>query len=62
MLIDGKHIRVSIDEQRLQLLDGADILMDTLVATASNGPGGWSRMILKNLITLSLWIGRTLIT
>ena len=39
MQIRGKHIRISIDEQRLQLLDDAGILMDTRVATASNGPG-----------------------
>jgi len=37
--ISGKHIRISIDEQRLQLVDDAGILMDTRVATAGNGPG-----------------------
>lgn len=32
-------IRISIDEQRLQLLLQGDVVMDTTVATAANGPG-----------------------
>jgi L,D-transpeptidase YbiS len=32
-------IRVSIDEQRLQLLESGDVVMDVAVATAANGPG-----------------------
>jgi lipoprotein-anchoring transpeptidase ErfK/SrfK len=32
-------IRISIDEQRLQLEQGGRILMDVAVATAANGPG-----------------------
>jgi lipoprotein-anchoring transpeptidase ErfK/SrfK len=32
-------IRVSIDEQRLQLLERGDVVMDVAVATAANGPG-----------------------
>ena len=32
-------IRVSIDEQRLQLIEAGRIVMDVAVATASNGPG-----------------------
>lgn len=51
---DDHLIRISIDEQRLQLLEGDDIVMDTAVATAANGPGevmhsectprGWHRV------------------
>ena len=47
-------IRISIDEQRLQLLDEGTIIMDTAIATAANGPGeimhsectprGWHRV------------------
>jgi L,D-transpeptidase YbiS len=33
------QIKVSIDEQRLQLLDAERIIMDVAIATASNGPG-----------------------
>ena len=32
-------IRVSIDEQRLQLLESGYIVMDVAVSTAANGPG-----------------------
>jgi lipoprotein-anchoring transpeptidase ErfK/SrfK len=32
-------IRVSIDEQRLQLLERGGVVMDVAVATAANGPG-----------------------
>jgi L,D-transpeptidase YbiS len=32
-------IRVSIDEQRLQLLERGEVVMDVAVATAANGPG-----------------------
>jgi len=32
-------IRVSIDEQRLQLIEAGRIVMDVAIATASNGPG-----------------------
>ena len=32
-------IKISIDEQRLQLLEGDRIVMDVAVATAANGPG-----------------------
>jgi len=35
----SKLILVSIAEQRLQLRDGDDVLMDVAVATAKNGPG-----------------------
>ncbi len=51
---DDLLIRISIDEQRLQLLEGDHIIMDTAVATAANGPGevmhsectprGWHRV------------------
>lgn len=47
-------IRVSIDEQRLQLLEAGRVCMDTEIATAANGPGevmhsectprGWHRV------------------
>ena len=32
-------IRVSIDEQRLQLLESGRVVMDVAVSTAANGPG-----------------------
>lgn len=32
-------IKVSIDEQRLQLLEAGGIIMDVAIATAANGPG-----------------------
>jgi L,D-transpeptidase YbiS len=32
-------IKVSIDEQRLQLLEQGNVVMDVAVATAANGPG-----------------------
>ena len=32
-------IRVSIDEQRLQLIEAGRVVMDVAIATASNGPG-----------------------
>jgi len=32
-------IRVSIDDQRLQLIEAGRVVMDVAVATASNGPG-----------------------
>ena len=47
-------IKVSIDEQRLQLLDDGGVIMDVAVSTAANGPGevmhsectprGWHRI------------------
>lgn len=47
-------IKVSIDEQRLQLLKDDEVIMDVAVSTASNGPGevinsectprGWHRV------------------
>lgn len=47
-------IKVSIDEQRLQLLEAGVVSMDTTIATAANGPGevmhsectprGWHRI------------------
>jgi hypothetical protein len=47
-------IKISIDEQRLQLLDADRVIMDTMIATAANGPGevmhsectprGWHRV------------------
>ncbi|MDH5514701.1 MAG: L,D-transpeptidase, partial [Gammaproteobacteria bacterium] len=47
-------IQVSIEQQRLQLLDDGKPVMDTLIATAANGPGevmhsectprGWHRV------------------
>ncbi len=39
MQSDDSLIKVSIDEQRLQLLADGKILMDVGVATAANGPG-----------------------
>jgi lipoprotein-anchoring transpeptidase ErfK/SrfK len=36
---DDVLIRISIDEQRLQLLHANEVIMDTDVATAANGPG-----------------------
>ena len=33
------QIKVSIDEQRLQLLDRDRVVMDVAIATAANGPG-----------------------
>lgn len=36
---DDFLIKISIDEQRLQLLQGDSIVMDVAVATAANGPG-----------------------
>ena len=54
MYPEDRLIRISIDEQRLQLLEGDHVLMDTAVATAANGPGeimhsectprGWHRV------------------
>jgi len=32
-------IKVSIDEQRLQLVEGDRVVMDVAIATAANGPG-----------------------
>ena len=50
-------IKVSIDEQRLQLLEAGEVKMDVAVATAANGPGeimhsectprGWHRIRAK---------------
>lgn len=50
-------IKVSIDEQRLQLISSGDVLMDVAVSTAANGPGevmhsectprGWHRVRAK---------------
>ena len=50
-------IKVSIDEQRLQLLDAGEVTMDVAVSTATNGPGeimhsectprGWHRIRAK---------------
>jgi L,D-transpeptidase YbiS len=50
-------IRVSIDEQRLQLIEAGEIVMDVAVSTAANGPGevmhsectprGWHRIRAK---------------
>ena len=39
MHTEKQIILVSIDEQRLQLLDDGNPVMDTLIATAANGPG-----------------------
>jgi L,D-transpeptidase YbiS len=36
---ESRRIKVSIDEQRLQLLDSGHVLMDVAVSTAANGPG-----------------------
>lgn len=51
---NDRLIRISIDEQRLQLLDDDTIVMDTAISTAANGPGeimhsectprGWHRV------------------
>jgi lipoprotein-anchoring transpeptidase ErfK/SrfK len=50
-------IKISIDEQRLQLLESGNVTMDVAVATAANGPGevmhsectprGWHRIRAK---------------
>ena len=50
-------IKISIDEQRLQLLESDNVTMDVAVATATNGPGeimhsectprGWHRIRAK---------------
>jgi hypothetical protein len=57
MLSEPRHIRISINEQRLQLLDAGSIMMDVAVSTAANGPGeimhsectprGWHRVRAK---------------
>ncbi len=39
MKADDFLIKVSIDEQRLQLLEAGRVVMDVAVATAANGPG-----------------------
>jgi lipoprotein-anchoring transpeptidase ErfK/SrfK len=39
MHTESPFIKVSIDEQRLQLLDSGHTLMDVAVSTAANGPG-----------------------
>lgn len=54
MQSDSRLIKVSIDEQRLQLLESGRIIMDVAVSTAANGPGermhsectprGWHRI------------------
>ena len=36
---DSFSIKISIDEQRLQLLESGKVIMDVAVATATNGPG-----------------------
>jgi L,D-transpeptidase YbiS len=51
---ESRLIKVSIDEQRLQLLESGRIVMDVAVSTAANGPGermhsectprGWHRI------------------
>jgi len=50
-------IKVSIDEQRLQLLEAGEVTMDVAISTAANGPGelmhsectprGWHRIRAK---------------
>lgn len=37
--MEKRHIEVSIPEQRLRLFEAGRVMMDVLVATASNGPG-----------------------
>ena len=54
MQSESRLIKVSIDEQRLQLLESGHIVMDVAVSTAANGPGerihsectprGWHRI------------------
>ena len=54
MQSESRLIKVSIDEQRLQLLESGRIVMDVAVSTAANGPGermhsectprGWHRI------------------
>ena len=39
MQSESRLIKVSIDEQRLQLLGSGRIIMDVAVSTAANGPG-----------------------
>ncbi len=39
MPVKDALIKVSIDEQRLQLLQGDKVVMDVAIATAANGPG-----------------------
>ena len=66
-----RHIKVSIDEQRLQLLDGNRIVMDVAVSTATNGPGeimhsectprGWHRVRAKigaGCVANTVFVGR----
>lgn len=36
---ESRLIKISIDEQRLQLLDSGRVVMDVAVSTATNGPG-----------------------
>ena len=54
MQSESRLIKISIDEQRLQLLESGRIVMDVAVSTAANGPGermhsectprGWHRI------------------
>ncbi len=54
MQSESRLIKISIDEQRLQLLESGRIVMDVAVSTATNGPGermhsectprGWHRI------------------
>jgi len=66
-----RHIKVSIDEQRLQLLDDNRIVMDAAVSTAANGPGeimhsectprGWHRIRAKigaGCVANTVFVGR----
>lgn len=56
-MVPATSIRVSIDEQRLQLVVDDKVVMDTAIATAANGPGevmhsectprGWHRVRAK---------------
>jgi L,D-transpeptidase YbiS len=36
---ESRLIKISIDEQRLQLLESGRVIMDAAVSTAANGPG-----------------------
>ncbi len=68
---ESRLIKVSIDEQRLQLLESGRIVMDVAVSTAANGPGermhsectprGWHRIrarIGAGAVANSVFVGR----
>ena len=71
MQSESRLIKVSIDEQRLQLLESGHIVMDVAVSTAANGPGermhsectprGWHRIrarIGAGAVANTVFVGR----